>query len=557
MTLATSLIPALPLAVTLLMVAVTCWLAWLNIRLKKTVNYTDLNLDAETEELESNRLKYQEIFNNSLIGMAFYSPQGLIIDANQKMRDLCNYDVVGDKLFQSCFLDLPGIKGEFDPNGDIFHTCQWMIYPHIGLNKVIELKIRSVKDDEGKLLFYATSSIDYSQDRNTYLQQRKQDAERKATNKEIKKYEEELHYLLANNKMFVWSINRDTQTIHISTKLSSMDYTISFQEYVDMLNDEESKKTARYMMENYEQYGHDILINRFFPSAPVNGLPGWYAISGMPVYDKNQRLTGHFGIARDITRYIQAQERLKQETQLAQASILKKNTFLANMSHEIRTPLNAIVGFSELLQAIDSPNERHEFIRIILNNCDMLLRLINDILEASNIDQSNLSISPANIDFAQAFNDISETLAQRVQEPGVQFIVENPYETFRTIIDKGRMQQVITNFLTNAVKYTHQGHIKIGYCYQKDPKTKTTDGIYMYCEDTGAGIPKDKQASVFERFVKLNDFVQGTGLGLSICKSIAKQCDGQIGLHSEGEGHGSLFWIWIPCLKLDAKELTT
>lgn len=156
------------------------------------------------------------------------------------------------------------------------------------------------------------------------------------------------------------------------------------------------------------------------------------------------------------------------------------------------------------------------------------------------MNQGPLYIEITDVDFAQVFNDICQTLAQRVQEPGVAFIVDNPYDSFPTRLDKGRMQQVITNFVTNAVKYTHEGHIKVGYRYEDG-------GIYMYCEDTGAGIPKDKQASVFERFVKLNDFIQGTGLGLSICKSIADRCNGKIGVDSEGEGKGSTFWIWIPC----------
>jgi signal transduction histidine kinase len=178
----------------------------------------------------------------------------------------------------------------------------------------------------------------------------------------------------------------------------------------------------------------------------------------------------------------------------------------------------------------------------------MLLRLINDILEASNMGQA-LAIKPEECDFAQVFNDICQTLAQRVQEPGVEFIKDNPYASFHTSLDKGRIQQVLTNFTTNAVKYTHEGHIKVGYRQEARSVNdgQSQNGLYFYCEDTGAGIPKEKQTSVFERFVKLNDFVQGTGLGLSICKAIAERCGGEIGLTSEGEGHGSTFWLWIPC----------
>jgi signal transduction histidine kinase len=217
------------------------------------------------------------------------------------------------------------------------------------------------------------------------------------------------------------------------------------------------------------------------------------------------------------------------------------------MTHEIRTPLNAIVGFSDLLQVIDNPDERHEFIRIIRNNCDMLLRLINDILEASSMGQA-IAIEPTHIDLPPVFDDICQTLEQRVQGTGVEFLKANPYDTLPVFMDKGRLQQLLTNFVTNAVKYTQQGHIRVGYRKEsRDMNGQRKEGLYFFCEDTGAGIPKEKQTAVFERFVKLNDFVQGTGLGLAICKAIVDRCGGRIGVNSEGEGHGSTFWFWLPC----------
>ena len=109
-------------------------------------------------------------------------------------------------------------------------------------------------------------------------------------------------------------------------------------------------------------------------------------------------------------------------------------------------------------------------------------------------------------------------------------------------IDKSRIQQVITNFVTNAVKYTHQGHIRVGYRLEE---REGKQGLYVYCEDTGAGIPDDQLGRVFERFVKLNDYIQGTGLGLSICKAIVDRCNGDIGVESKF-GEGSTFWFWIP-----------
>ena len=170
----------------------------------------------------------------------------------------------------------------------------------------------------------------------------------------------------------------------------------------------------------------------------------------------------------------------------------------------------------------------------------MLQRLINDIIEASSITDGAITIKPEQVDFAKMFDDICLTLQQRVQQPDVDFWKDNPYTSFITTIDLGRIQQVLTNFVTNAVKFTKQGHIRLGYRYERD-------GLYLFCEDTGAGIPKDKQKIVFDRFVKLDEFVQGTGMGLAICKSIAECCGGEIGVKSEGPDKGSTFWLWIPC----------
>ena len=149
--------------------------------------------------------------------------------------------------------------------------------------------------------------------------------------------------------------------------------------------------------------------------------------------------------------------------------------------------------------------------------------------------------------FAQEFEDICVTLEQRVQNPEVTFLKENPYEHLYTTLDIGRIQQILTNFVTNAVKFTVKGHIKLGYEYQEKGGRNEEPGIYLYCEDTGKGIPAEQQALVFERFVKLDEFVQGTGMGLAISKSIAERCGGEIGVNSEGEDKGSTFYAWIPC----------
>ena len=163
-------------------------------------------------------------------------------------------------------------------------------------------------------------------------------------------------------------------------------------------------------------------------------------------------------------------------------------------------------------------------------------------LVLSSVDSTGLELITEQVDFSKEFDKICQSLAQRIEEPGVEFQKENPLPSLVINIDNARIQQVITNFVTNAVKNTHQGHIRVGYRVEHDDDRQR---LYVYCEDTGAGIPEDQLARIFERFVKLNDFVQGTGLGLSICKAIIDKCGGEIGVDSE-VGKGSTFWFKLP-----------
>ncbi len=236
-----------------------------------------------------------------------------------------------------------------------------------------------------------------------------------------------------------------------------------------------------------------------------------------------------------------AREQLARQTEEASHSVSRKSGFMASMTHELRTPLNAIQGFSSVLLALGDLPERSEYVRILRNSSDMLQRLINDIIEASRItDGAPLAITPKRCDFSSRFDDMCITLRQRIQNNAVDFVIDNPSEHLYITVDAERVMQILTNFVTNAVKFTSKGHIRVGYSYEDG-------GLRVYCEDTGIGIPCDKQDVIFERFVKLDEFVQGTGMGLAISKSIAESCGGRIGVKSDGKDNGSTFWTWIPC----------
>ena len=497
--------------------------------------------------------RYIKIFKTSLIAMSFYDANQKFIDANDQMRKLSGIDILGDDIYRQTRLEnMPILQNDFSPEShDDFHVCQHLEIPQAGIDKYIEFRIYPVLDND-QIIYYIITARDITNERLLYLEQRKHDIEMHKISDAANKFENQLQYLLEKSKMYVWRFGFEDKVIHLSRSLRKVEFSFSRDDYyIEIINPDERDSNFGNLYQMMMK-GQEFNTVYHFNKTPVSSEPSWLALSGIPIRDSEGNLTGYFGVVRNITELVSIQQKLKEETTRAEDSGRLKSVFLANMTHEIRTPLNAIVGFSDLLPVVDTQEERMEFIRIIRNNCDMLLRLINDILEASSMGQA-LAIKPAECDFAQVFNDICQTLAQRVQEPGVEFIKDNPYTTFRTTLDKGRVQQVLTNFTTNAVKYTHEGHIKVGY--RQETRTvgngQPQNGLYFYCEDTGAGIPKEKQASVFERFVKLNDFVQGTGLGLSICKAITERCNGEIGLTSEGEGHGSTFWLWIPCEKIE------
>ena len=215
-----------------------------------------------------------------------------------------------------------------------------------------------------------------------------------------------------------------------------------------------------------------------------------------------------------------------------------KSAFIANMSHEIRTPLNAIVGFSTLMAQAETEEDKQEYLKIIETSNEFLLQLIDDILDISKIESGKLEFIYTSFSLNEIFKPQEQAFLRRVN-PGVEVIFENDGTNYSIISEKTRLTQVLTNFLSNAIKFTSTGTIRFGY-------RLTDNGIYGYVSDTGTGIKKEDQDTIFDRFVKLDRFKQGTGLGLSICKTIITMLNGEIGVESE-EGTGATFWFTIPC----------
>ena len=251
--------------------------------------------------------------------------------------------------------------------------------------------------------------------------------------------------------------------------------------------------------------------------------------------EENMVLTVH-----DITQLKETEKQLTLAKEKAENADLSKSAFLANMSHEIRTPLNAITGFAEVLASANTEEEKAQYQEIIKMNADLLLQLVNDILDMSKIEAGTLEFVYTKVDINLLLSDLRQLFQMKVNDAGgnIQIIAEPSLPSCSIETDRNRVAQVLSNFTTNAIKFTQEGTISIGY------EARDTE-LYFYVTDTRAGIPADKLPEVFGRFVKLNKDKKGTGLGLSISKTIVNKLEGQIGADSV-EGKGSTFWFTIP-----------
>ena len=509
--------------------------------------------ETKSKEREIERLskRYWTIFENSIIGQSFYTPDGWLLDSNRIMRKICNFeeDIENEFYYKVNLFDMMPFNEVLDRyHPEDYWACSLSIVPEKNMYVYLEISVHPIYDEDGQLMYLSVTANDITEERNMYLNVMENDARMQKMNESIKNYEAELRYMLEASKMQTWRISLDRNVLEFYSGLNTVvrSFDLKQMQKIFVNQEEDFVKALSNPAEALRK--PLVYVGQMHPMVTQKNTEAqWVQINCIPEFDKNGRLLGAFGVWRNISDLMHKQDQLRQETQRAKESGEAKSLFLANMTHEIRTPINAIVGFSEVLSMLTTTEEKRDSIQIIKNNCDMLLRLVNDILTASSLETGQISIESVDVDFAKSFNEWFESLRPKVQTPGVEFIKDNPYTTLPIKVDPERVSQVITNFVTNAVKYTHQGHIKLGYRLEtRDSDGEQRNGLYIYCEDTGEGVSQEIQPKLFERFYKVNDYIQGTGLGLSICKAFANASHGDIGIMSEGKDKGSTFWMWIP-----------
>ncbi|MCR4601928.1 MAG: transporter substrate-binding domain-containing protein [Prevotella sp.] len=507
-----------------------------------------------THEMEEHKAarelayKYKTLSNAPLVAMSFYDNKGNFISSNDSMKSLIGFSDktpqvkrfwIGQNLF-----DIETVRGTFTPQRrEAMLYCHRFDYPDFHIDKYLESYIYPLFNDEGEIANYLVGSVNLTSEQSRDRQRHQLEHQRRQLEEKIREQHWLLRYALIRSKRLLLRTDPDAQTVTFFRSPGYREYTHSFSQLLDIV-DEENRDSIVQMLETRQEHPQTLTI-RLKPCAGCHHATV-YRLTLHPVCNDDGQQTHHIGVIADISALSEAAHELEKTTQLAKDSLRMKSGFMASMTHELRTPLNAIVGFTGVLDALGDSPERSEYVHIIRSNSDMLQRLIHDIIEASSIsDEDAIDIHPKEVDFGNLFEEICITLAQRIENPQVTFVKDNPHQSLVLILDIERVIQILTNFMTNAVKFTRQGHIKVGYRY-------TASELYLYCEDTGAGIPKEQQERVFERFVKLDEYVQGTGMGLAISKAIAERCGGNIGVISEGSGKGSTFWCKFPCQEVRA-----
>ena len=493
------------------------------------------------------------IFNDLSVGLELYDKDGLMIDVNySRLRSMGikdKKDILGYNLFNyTSFSDeikeqiRKGETVRFMAKYDFDDLCR--LFPtNLSGIKFFEITVSFVHNDKSEITNYMVITQDITE---RVLWQNKYDnlyEEVVRSKKELLESEQRMIHLIRQNELVLNNINSGLAYI-------ANDYIVQWENISlcsKSLSYEAYKKGEPCYLTAHNRTTpcENCVMQRARKSGQVESilfnLDNKHVIEvfATPIFNEQGDVDGVVIRVDDVTERQHMIGELEKARSRAEQSDKLKSAFLANMSHEIRTPLNAIVGFSDLLMVTEDQEEKEEFIQIINANNELLLKLINDILDLSKIEAGSVELKYEDFDLAVYFNELAASMHRRVVNPQVRLVPVNPYETCTVRLDKNRLAQILTNFVTNAIKYTSKGTIEMGY-------EKIDENIRLYVRDTGIGIPADKKDKVFHRFEKLDEFAQGTGLGLSICKAIVEACRGEIGFESEFD-KGSLFWAVLPC----------
>ena len=471
------------------------------------------------------------------LGLGVYDKDGYLKYANGTtlkmfgvtMKDIYNINIFDDPNItaEDKVLLKQGLNVSFETDYD-FDLCEnFYETPIKGIRKYFVTKVTIMRDPEGNRQGYLLACEDITV-------KKAQEREIIESYKKIKATQKELSLALNAGKLSSWNYNiKEGLFCKFDVHIENIEKR-SLQSIYESIHPDDRNKFMALLeaVAHKQKLPENRIILRVLENNATDYSYSSFTYSA--VEDEAGNIVVITFIQRDITEDIIYQQNLITAKNKAEEADKLKSTFLANMSHEIRTPLNAIVGFSELLTETDDAEEKFEYKQLIETNSEILLKLIGDILDLSKIEVGSIDINRQKLNLCQLCDELYRSFQQRIKNPKVTLKLINPYTKCIANFDKYRFMQIFTNFATNAIKYTPQGEIVMGYeCMPGQ--------VRIYVKDSGIGIPEEKKHRIFSRFEKLDTFAQGTGLGLSICKAIADATGGEVGFKSKANV-GSEFW---------------
>jgi len=471
------------------------------------------------------------------LGLGVYDKDGYLKYANGTtlkmfgvtMKDIYNINIFNDPNItaENKALLKQGLNVSFETDYD-FDLCEnFYETPIKGIKKYFVTKVTIMRDPVGNRQGYLLACEDITV-------KKAQEREIIESYKKIKATQKELSLALNAGKLSSWNYNiKEGLFCKFDVHIENIEKR-SLQSIYESIHPDDRNKFMALLeaVAHKQKLPENRIILRVLENNATDYSYSSFTYSA--VEDEAGNVVVITFIQRDITEDIIYQQNLITAKNKAEEADKLKSTFLANMSHEIRTPLNAIVGFSELLTETDDAEEKFEYKQLIETNSEILLKLIGDILDLSKIEVGSIDINRQKLNLCQLCDELYRSFQQRIKNPKVTLKLINPYTKCVANFDKYRFMQIFTNFATNAIKYTPQGEIVMGYeCMPGQ--------VRIYVKDSGIGIPEEKKKRIFSRFEKLDTFAQGTGLGLSICKAIADATGGEVGFKSKAN-IGSEFW---------------
>ena len=515
---------------------------------------TDTTQDRRRQALiKESMLRYQSLFNSALVDMVYYDADGYISDMNTKSLSVIGVDNEEIRRRKISLRDVLGMKDLDIDKFEYFYATQLYKSPNDNrtLNKVLgkdrlyyELQVMPIYDKFGNRIGFFGTGRNVTESANSYRKLKENSKKLQIVKDDVSTYVHNIDYVLSVGGISLVNYRLDTHTLTVYSEIGHEKYSLTQTRALAFVDSSSEKQALRVLnkMDN-RQTGSIIVDVKTCIRRRKDRLPLHLQLNFVPTIVDGE-ITEYFGLIRDISEIKAVEEKLAEESVRAQEVETVKNAFLHNMSHEIRTPLNTVVGFSELFEMEHSPEDEAVFINEIKENSASLLKLINDILFLSRLDAGMITLSPQPVDFASIFAGRCSSVWDNHKQPGVEYIVQSPYNRLVVEIDEPNVSMIINKIITNAIQHTKSGSVLARYEY-------IADRLLVSVEDTGSGIKKENLENIFGRFVTGAN--NGAGLGLSICHELVQYMGGNIELTST-EGKGTTVWFSIPCKMVEMER---